>query len=214
MSKDLSKLRKEYNLQGLTEAEAGHDPFALFSRWFDDAVASGNLHPEAMTLATVGAEGQPTTRVVLLKGFDESGFAFFTNYESRKGREMAVNSRVSVCFFWPELERQVRIDGTVTKVTPEESDEYFAMRPEGSRIGAHASHQSEVLATREELERRVADLESKYSGGNIPRPSHWGGYRIDPQEIEFWQGRPSRLHDRIRFRRDASGDWIRERLSP
>ena len=214
MSKDLSHLRKDYTLDGLTEEDAGRDPFALFARWFDQAVASGNPMPEAMTLATVAADGQPTTRVVLLKGFDERGFAFYTNYESRKGREMEGNTRVSVNFFWPELERQVRIDGTVTKVTPEESDEYFATRPEGSRIGAHASHQSAVLASREELETRVAVLEAQFAGGEIPRPAHWGGYRIDPSAIEFWQGRPSRLHDRIRFRRDAPHAWTRERLSP
>ena len=214
MSNDLSNLQKEHTQKGLTEDEAGLDPFSLFGRWFVDAERCGNLRPDAMTLATVGADGQPTTRLVLLKGYDANGFLFYTNYASRKGREMAGNSRVSVCFFWPELERQIRVDGTVAMVNAEESDAYFATRPEDSRIGAHASHQSAVLANREELERRFAEIESEYAGGVIPRPAHWGGYRIAPSAIEFWQGRKSRLHDRINFRREASGEWTRERLSP
>ncbi len=215
MSKDLSFLRKDYDQGGLREADADDDPIVQFERWFAEAIASSSPAPDAMTLATVDSAGRPSGRVVLLKGVDRGGFVFYTNYESRKGRELAGNRNASLTFFWPELERQVRIDGVTSMVDPAESDAYFASRPEGSRIGAHASAQSTVLAHREELEERVRTLEAEFAGREIPRPRHWGGYRLMPREIEFWQGRPSRLHDRLRYVLAEDGvTWRRERLSP
>lgn len=213
MSKDLSFLRKDYASATLDDERAGGDPIALFARWFDEAVERSPDRADAMTLATVGEDGRPSARIVLLKGFDERGFVFYTNYESRKGRELAAAPVAALTFFWPELERQVRIEGDVEKITPEESDAYFASRPFGSRVGAVASHQSEVIASRDGLEARVRELESRYADGDVPRPDFWGGYRVAPVAIEFWQGRASRLHDRLRFRREA-GIWARERLSP
>jgi pyridoxamine 5'-phosphate oxidase len=199
---------------GLTEADAGDDPFALFRRWFAAAVAADLPEPNAMTLATATPDGTPSARVVLLKALDDRGFTFFTNYDSRKGREMAANPRVALVFLWHPLERQVRVEGTVETVTPEESDAYFAVRPLGSRLGAWASAQSAIIPDRAFLERQHAELMAKYSDGNVPRPPHWGGYRVLPTVIEFWQGRPSRLHDRIRFTRQSDGTWKKERLAP
>jgi pyridoxamine 5'-phosphate oxidase len=213
MKKDLSLVRDEYTRAGLTEADADVNPIVEFNRWFDDAVAAELRHPNAMTLATVDAEGRPSARVVLLKGVDERGFVFFTNYESRKGRELAARPVASLVFFWCELERQVRVDGTVTKASDDESDAYFATRPYGSQIGAWASEQSAVVASREVLEARARELEVRFAGGEVPRPDHWGGYRVAPVAIEFWQGRPNRLHDRLRYRLEG-GVWTRERLAP
>jgi pyridoxamine 5'-phosphate oxidase len=209
----VADLRREYVQHGLIESDAGEDPIALFRTWFAQALASELAEPNAMSLATVSADGRPSVRVVLLKRFDEEGFIFFTNYESRKGRELATNPFAALVFWWHEFERQVRIEGRVEKVKPAESDEYFAIRPLGSRLGAWASSQSEALPDREALDRRYAELAARYADGNVPRPPHWGGYRLVPDAIEFWQGRANRLHDRIRFRRRGDG-WVRERLAP
>lgn len=209
----LADLRTEYSAGGLTEADAGTDPFALFHKWFAEAVGAELIDPNAMTLATVGANGQPSARAVLLKALDDRGFTFFTNYDSRKGRELEANPRAALMFLWHPLERQVRVEGAVEVVSAAESDEYYAKRPLGSRLGAWASPQSAVIAGREALEQAHAELAAKYPDGEPPRPPNWGGYRVIPTVIEFWQGRRSRLHDRIVFTRTASG-WKRERLAP
>lgn len=215
---DITSLREEYARSTLNETDAAADPFAQFSKWFDEALKSKVPVPNAMTLATVADNGGPTARIVLLKEFDPQGFVFFTNYESRKGRDLTRNPRASLLFFWAELERQVRIEGTVSKVNSAESDAYYPTRPIGARLGAWASPQSEVLPDRAVLEQRLAEMTRRY-GDNPPRPPHWGGYRLVPDSLEFWQGRTSRLHDRLRYRRNAQGmpgslGWIRERLAP
>lgn len=209
----LSEMRENYMRGGLSEAEAGNDPFRLFQSWFDAALDGQLPEPNAMTLATVGEDRKPSARTVLLKGLDDRGFTFFTNYDSRKGRELEANPFAALVFLWQPLERQVRIEGVVEKVTAKESDDYFINRPLGSRLGAWASRQSDVISGREYLEAQHAALIAKYPDGNVPRPDFWGGYRLLPEMFEFWQGRPSRLHDRIRFRQSPGG-WIRERLSP
>jgi pyridoxamine 5'-phosphate oxidase len=208
----LTDLRIDYARHGLSDTEAGDDPLVLFRRWFAEATAAGQHEPNAMTLGTATPDGKPSARIVLLKIADKQGLAFFTNYDSRKGRELANNPHAALVFFWPAVERQVRIEGTVEVVSEAESDEYFATRPVNSRLGAWASEQSGVIPSREELERRHQELLEKF-GEQVPRPPHWGGYRVVPTVWEFWQGRPSRLHDRIRFRQ-AAGTWVRERLSP
>jgi pyridoxamine 5'-phosphate oxidase len=210
----IAAMRQEYSAGGLSEAEAGVEPFALFRRWFEQAVAAGLHEPNAMVLATATPEGMPSARLVLLKLLDERGFTFFTNFDSRKGREMAANPSVALVFPWHPLERQVRVEGTVEVVTPQESDTYFATRPLGSRLGAWASAQSREIPDRAFLEAQHAELMAKYPDGNVPRPPNWGGYRVLPVVFEFWQGRPSRLHDRIRFARAADGSWSRSRLAP
>lgn len=210
---DLAALRQNYTRAGLTERDADPDPFRFFHRWFDEALAASVREPNAMTLATVGADGQPAARIVLLKGVDERGFVFYTNYESRKGRELAAHPRAALAFWWQELERQVRVEGTVEKVTPEESDAYFAGRPRGSRLGAWASDQSRPIPDRATLEGRLSKVAAAYPEGAVPRPPHWGGFRVVPTLVEFWQGRPSRLHDRLQYTPSGEG-WTIQRLAP
>jgi len=210
----LADLRQEYGLAGLSEEDAGTNPFALFRRWFDQTIAAALHEPNAMILATTTPDGFPSARAVLLKALDERGFTFFTNYDSRKGNEMASNPNVALVFLWHPLERQIRIEGTAEIVTAAESDTYYATRPLGSRLGAWASPQSAVIQGREFLETQHAELMAKHPDGEVPRPANWGGYRVLPTVFEFWQGRRSRLHDRIRFKRNPAGLWITERLAP
>ena len=209
---DLASIRNDYALKTLEEAKVDRNPLKQFGVWMAEAIHAQVPEPTAMSLATVNAQGRPSSRIVLLKGLDPAGFVFYTNYQSRKGREMAANPVAALTFLWKELERQVRIEGTVEKVTAGESDEYFATRPLGSRIGAWASPQSETLASRDWLEQRWAELGREH-GEQPPRPPHWGGYRVKPDYIEFWQGRRSRLHDRIAYTRELSG-WRIARLAP
>lgn len=210
---DLARMRSEYARDGLDENAAGDDPLALFARWLDDAVDAGIDEPNAMALATATPEGRPSSRIVLLKGFDARGLAFFTGYDSRKGREIEANPWAAATMLWHPLQRQVRVEGRVTRLDPAESDAYFGSRPRGSQIGAAASPQSEPIPSREALERLVGEVEEGFAGRDVVRPPVWGGYRIAVESIEFWQGRVSRLHDRLRFARAESG-WSRERLAP
>ncbi|MCP3707379.1 pyridoxamine 5'-phosphate oxidase [Paraburkholderia sp. CNPSo 3274] len=210
----LADLRKTYSLGSLDAADVDPDPIRQFQTWFAQALDAKLPEPNAMTVATVDAQGRPAARILLIKGVDKRGFVFFTNYESRKGRELSANPHAALLFHWVELERQVRIEGKVELTSAEESDAYFNSRPLGSRIGAWASEQSTVIANRETLEAREREIAAQY-GEAPPRPPHWGGYRLVPEAIEFWQGRPSRLHDRIRYARDsASAAWRIERLAP
>jgi pyridoxamine 5'-phosphate oxidase len=210
----IADLRREYSQHGLSETEVAADPFAQFRVWFDHALSAQVPEPNAMTLATATPDGKPSARVVLLKGFDQRGFVFYTNYHSRKGGELEANAWATLVFFWPELERQIRIEGRVERVSSQESDDYFASRPAGSRLGAWTSPQSRVIAGRDVLEQRLSALTAQYEDQAIPRPPHWGGYRVVPTAIEFWQGRPSRLHDRLRYRWSDDQRWILERLAP
>jgi pyridoxamine 5'-phosphate oxidase len=210
----LADLRNDYGRHSLSERDLDPDPIRQFALWYEAAVAAGYPEPNAMTLATATAEGKPSARVVLLRGCDPRGFSFFTNYDSRKGRELDANPFAALLFYWQPMERQVRIEGRIERVDASESDSYFATRPLGSRIGAWASQQSEVLPDREALEARFQEFEAKFSEGEVPRPENWGGYRVVPETIEFWQGRPSRLHDRLRYRKNAEGSWTIERLNP
>ncbi len=212
-SPDLAALRAEYAREGLDEADAGDDPVALFGRWLDNAVAAGIHEPNAMALATADEAGRSSVRTVLLKGFDEAGAVFYTNYDSRKARELADNPWASAVLLWRELQRQVRIEGQVSRVDPVQSDAYFSSRPRGAQLGAVASRQSRPIENREALEAQVAAAERTFDGRDVERPEQWGGFRIALDVVEFWQGRPDRIHDRLRFARVADG-WSRERLQP
>ena len=202
------------NTVPLLEGDLDKSPFRQFAKWFEEAKQRQPLQYDAMTVSTCGADGVVTSRMSLLKGFGEHGFVFFTNYNSRKGAQLSENPRISLCFYWIALERQVRVEGVAVKTTAEESDAYFASRPRGSQIGAWASNQSSVIPGRGDLDQRFAQLEASYKERQIPRPPHWGGYRVIPVEIEFWQGRADRLHDRFVYRLREPKDWIIERLSP
>ena len=209
----IAALRQEYRLFELTKDAVSDDPMRQFRVWFNDAEAAAIHEANAMTLATVSAEGQPSARTVLLKGLDH-GFVFYTNYESRKGHDLAANPNAAILFFWKELERQVRVEGPVAKVSREETARYFASRPVGSRQGALASPQSAVVLDRKSLEDRFDQAATSYPGDDVPLPDYWGGYRLTPTLFEFWQGRPNRLHDRLRYRPDSQGEWHIERLAP
>ena len=209
----IAEIRRDYMKATLSEDKVERDPFTQFGIWWDEALRAEIDEVNAMTLSTVSEGARPTSRIVLLKGYDTAGFVFYTNYKSRKGRDLELYPHASLLFFWKELERQVRIDGPCEKVSEAESDEYFLSRPEGSRIGAWASPQSQVIASRDVLDQQIIALEDRFQGMSIPRPPHWGGYRVKPEQMEFWQGRPSRLHDRILYTRSASG-WQINRLAP
>lgn len=211
---NIADIRKDYSKKMLQETDVHADAIEQFKTWWTEAVDSAIDEVNAMTLATASAQGKPSARVVLLKGFNESGFIFFTNYHSQKASEIEENPRVSLVFFWKELERQVRIDGTIKKITAEDSDEYFYSRPVESRIGAWASPQSKVIASRKVIEENVLELEKSFAGKTIDRPPHWGGYIVKPVVIEFWQGRSSRLHDRLQYNLNEMGQWEIKRLAP
>ncbi|MCE7064879.1 pyridoxamine 5'-phosphate oxidase [Dyadobacter sp. CY326] len=213
MDHNIAKLRQDYNFKGLHEADLDSNPLRQFKLWFEEVIKAGISEPNAMLLSTVST-GRPSARIVLLKDLDHTGFTFFTNYDSKKGKEIEANPQVALTFFWKEFERQVRIEGLIEKTTDAESAEYFAVRPRGSQIGAWASDQSRHVESREALEERTQLLEQKFAGAEVPRPPHWGGYRVIPDYMEFWQGRPSRLHDRLVYTKTADNGWNIERLCP
>jgi pyridoxamine 5'-phosphate oxidase len=214
ISTDLAAIRKDYRLQSLSEQDVDTDPIKQFAKWFQQALKSGIEEPNAMTLATSTTDGKPSARIVLLKGIKDNGFVFFTNYESKKGKQIHDNPFACLVFFWKELERQITIQGEIKKVSEQESDEYFASRPPESRIGAWSSPQSRLIESREVLEKNVTYFTNKFQSQNIPRPPHWGGYILLPTLIEFWQGGAGRLHDRLQYSIDAINSWIIERLAP
>lgn len=215
LSKHIAAIREDYIMNTLDEKDAGVDPVSFFEKWFSEAENAEISEVNAMTLATVDSNGFPHARIVLLKGIENGSFVFYTNYNSAKGHDMSANNKVAAVFFWKELQRQVRIEGLVSKIDPLISDEYFASRPYGSQIGAIASPQSSPIESRTFLEKEIATLKLQYpENTKVPRPAHWGGYVIIPHRIEFWQGRASRLHDRVIFKRDASGNWGKQRLAP
>ncbi len=212
--KTLQNLRIEYSSSPINESALDPNPISFFGKWFDEAMAAEVLEPNAMTLATATRDGIPSARIVLLKGADKNGFSFYSNYLSRKGKELAKNPSACLVFFWPELERQVRIEGKILKLSKEESEAYFASRPFGSQLGAVVSPQSQVIANREVLDVAFTAFEQKFEGKKIPKPAHWGGYILQPIAIEFWQGRKSRLHDRVKYALMEKGKWKIERLAP
>ena len=211
---DLAKLRSEYAAHGLRRAELHTDPLQQFSAWFAAALAAEIRDVNAMSLATANRDGKPSVRIVLLKGFDESGFSFFTNYDSGKARDLEANPFAEMVFYWPQLERQVRISGEVERTSREDSAAYFHSRPLGSQLGAWVSKQSQVIDSRKILDARMNEMAERFENGEIPLPPHWGGYRLKPDKFEFWQGRPNRLHDRFRYSRKADGSWLIDRLAP
>lgn len=213
-TKDIAQLRKDYTLHSLNEDDVANNPLDQFQRWWGDAEQSQIEEMNAMTLATVGHDGMPDARTVLVKGFDENGFVFFTNYNSAKSKQLEFNAHCCLLFFWKELERQVRINGIAEKISTKESIEYFESRPEGSKIGAWASPQSLVVAGKAWLKETFDYYKERFSHGKIPKPPHWGGYRVKPLRMEFWQGRPSRMHDRILYTKLEAGGWKIERLAP
>jgi pyridoxamine 5'-phosphate oxidase len=210
----MNESKHQYNEDSIDEATVDRDPLRLFQRWLDEAKATGMHLPEAVTLATATPDGKPSARLVLLKGADERGFVFFTNYQSRKARELDANAQAALVFYWPQLERQVRVEGKAERTSAAESEAYFKTRPRESQIGAVASPQSEVIASRTALQQRADELEKLYEGREVDRPAHWGGYRLRPERIEFWKGRPGRLHDRIVYKRQDDDIWTISRLAP
>jgi pyridoxamine 5'-phosphate oxidase len=214
MTQSIADLRLEYSSETLLEQDVAVNPIDQFQKWWQQVINSQIVEPNAMTLATASSDGMPSARIVLLKGFDNNGFVFYTNYKSYKGLQLEENPKACLIFFWKELERQIRITGIVRKVSEKESNEYFHSRPVGSQVGAIASPQSQVIPNREWLDEEYKKLLAKYKDGNVPKPDHWGGYRVHPVIVEFWQGRPSRLHDRIQYTLQEGGEWKIERLAP
>ncbi|NEP56162.1 MAG: pyridoxamine 5'-phosphate oxidase [Symploca sp. SIO2G7] len=214
MNTSVADLRRDYTYEVLSEANTNSNPFEQFHTWFNQALAAGLPEPNAMTIATASPNGKPSARIVLLKDYDERGFVFYTNYKSHKGQQLLENPWGALVFWWAQLERQVRIEGRVEKVAPSESDAYFKSRPQASQLAAWASEQSQVIENRQAIEQRLQQLQEEYEGSEVTRPPHWGGFRVIPVEIEFWQGRPSRLHDRLLYRLTEEGSWGIQRLSP
>ncbi len=214
MDSSIADLRQNYTLAGLSQGDLDSDPIAQFNVWFQQALDADLLEPNAMTIATATPDGKPTARIVLLKGVDKRGFVFYTNYESQKGQQLIANPYAALVFLWDKLERQVRVEGKVVKLDREESEAYFHSRPKASQLGAWASDQSRVIPNREVLEQKLEDLQTQYKDETVPIPEHWGGFRVIPNRIEFWQGRPSRLHDRLVYNLQDDGNWQVRRLSP